>query len=92
MSGTAPYCTQAFSPLPGRRLRLISGGEGGSPTPCPEPPMWLGPFHTPNGRRYRVEACESHRPQVTTAPRLSRELPGRLQIQTMPSVLADPVD
>ena len=30
MSGTAPY-TQAFSPLPGRCFRLVSGGEGHRP-------------------------------------------------------------
>ena len=56
MSGTAPYYTQAFSPLPGRCFRLVSGGEGGGPTHCPEPPVWRGPFRIPNGRRYRVEA------------------------------------
>jgi ureidoglycolate hydrolase len=32
MSGTAPYSTQAFPPLPGRCFRLVSSGEGGSPT------------------------------------------------------------
>jgi hypothetical protein len=32
MSGTAPYCMQAFSPLPGRCFRVVSGGEGGGPT------------------------------------------------------------
>ena len=40
MSGTALYDTQAFSPLPGRCFRLVSGGEGGGPTHCPEPPVW----------------------------------------------------
>jgi hypothetical protein len=63
MSGTAPYYMQAFSPLPGRGFRLIFGREGGGPTHCPEPPVWRGPFHTPNGRRYRVDACEGHRPR-----------------------------
>ena len=62
MSGTAPYYTQALSPLPGRCFRLVSGGEGGGPTHCPEPPVWR-PFRTPNGRRYRVEAYEGHRPR-----------------------------
>jgi hypothetical protein len=62
MSGTAPYYTQAFSPLPGRCFRLVSGGEGG-PTHCPEPPVWRGPSVPPNGRRYRVGACEGHRPR-----------------------------
>jgi len=43
MSGTAPYYTQAFSPLPDRCFRLVSGGEGGGPTHCPEPPVWRAP-------------------------------------------------
>jgi hypothetical protein len=60
---TAPYYAQAFSPLPGRCFRFVSrGGEGDGPTPCPEPPTWRGPFRAPNGRRYRVDACEGHRP------------------------------
>ncbi len=52
MSGTAPDYTQAFSPLPDRCFRLVSGGEGGGPTHCPEPPVWRRPFRAPNGRRY----------------------------------------
>ena len=47
MSGTAPDSTQAFSPLPDRRFRLVSGGEGGDPTHCPEPPVWWGTFRAP---------------------------------------------
>ena len=62
MSGTAPYYTQAFLPLPGRGFRLVSGGEGGGPTYCPEPPVWRGSWRAPNGRRYRIDACEGHRP------------------------------
>ena len=62
MSGTAPDYTQAFSPLPGRCFRLVAGGEGGGPTHCPEPPVWRGPS-VPHGRRYRVGACEGHRPR-----------------------------
>ena len=63
MNGTAPYSTQAFSTLPDRCFRLVSGGEGGGPAHCPEPPVWRGRFRTPNGRRYRVEAYEGHRPR-----------------------------
>jgi hypothetical protein len=67
MSGTAPYYTQAFSPLPGRCFRLVSGGEGGGPTHCPEPPVWRGPFRTQRpplpGRGVRGPPA-----QVTTAP------------------------
>jgi hypothetical protein len=29
---------------------------------CPEPVAWRGSWRAPNGRRYRVEACEGHRP------------------------------
>ena len=31
MSGTAPYYTQAFSPLPDRCFRVVSSGEGHRP-------------------------------------------------------------
>jgi hypothetical protein len=63
MSGTAPYYTQALSPLTDRCFRLVSGGEGGGPVHCPEPSVWRAPFGAPNGRRCRVEACEGHRPR-----------------------------
>jgi hypothetical protein len=59
MSGTAPYYRQAFWPLPDRCFRLVSGGEGGGPTHCPEPPTLCGPFRAPSGRRYRVEASRA---------------------------------
>jgi hypothetical protein len=49
--------------MPDRCFRLVSGGEGGGPTHCPEPPVWRRPFRAPNGRRYRVGACEGHRPR-----------------------------
>ena len=58
----APYYAQAFAALPGRCFRFISGGEGGGPTHCPEPPAWRGIFRARNGRRYTVEACAGHRP------------------------------
>jgi hypothetical protein len=67
MSGTAPYYAEAFFLVPGRCFRLIShGSQGGGPTHCPEPPVWRGTFQAPNGRRYRVEACEGHRPPAET--------------------------
>jgi hypothetical protein len=44
--------------MPGRCFRVVSGGEGGGPTHCPEPVAW----RAPNGRRYRIDACEGHRP------------------------------
>ena len=67
MSGTAPYDTQAFSPLPGRRFRFVSGGEGGGPTHCPAPPVWWSPFRTPTAaatgsRRARATGQGDHRP------------------------------
>jgi hypothetical protein len=67
MSGTAPYYAEAFFPMSGHCFRLIShGSQGGGPTHCPEPPVWRGTFQAPNGRRYRVEACEGHRPPAET--------------------------
>ena len=62
VSGTAPYYAEAFSPLPGRCFRLVARHGEGGPTHCPEPPTWRGTWRAPNGRRYRVEACEGHRP------------------------------
>jgi hypothetical protein len=77
MSGTAPYYTQAFSPLPGRCSRVVAGGEGGGSTHSPDPPVWRAPFRAPKGRRDWVEGARAtglggHRPT------LSRGLPGRL--------------
>jgi hypothetical protein len=35
----------------------------GGPTHCPEPVAWRGgSWRAPNSRRYRIEACEGHRP------------------------------
>ena len=65
MSGTAPYYMQAFSPLSGRCYCLVSGGKGGGPTHCPEPPVWRGPSVPPTAAA-TVEACEPPA-QVTTA-------------------------
>jgi hypothetical protein len=62
MSGTPPYYTQAFSPLPGRCFRLVAGGEGGGRStartrpsggafPCPQrPPL---PGRGMRGRKQR---------------------------------------
>lgn len=61
-TGTAPYYAEAFFPMPGRCFRLIALAGAGGPTHCPEPPTWRGSWRAPNGRRYRVEACEGHRP------------------------------
>jgi hypothetical protein len=33
--------------MSGRCFRLVSGGEGGGPTHCPEPPVWRGTFRAP---------------------------------------------
>jgi hypothetical protein len=29
---------------------------------CPEPVVWRGSWRPPKGRRYRIEACDGHRP------------------------------
>jgi hypothetical protein len=36
-------------------------GEAG-PMHCPELVAWRGSWRAPNGRRYRIEACNGHRP------------------------------
>jgi hypothetical protein len=59
--GSAPYYTEAFSPLPGRCFRLVTRPGEGGPVHCPEPPTWRGSWRAPNGRRYRVNACAGHR-------------------------------
>lgn len=52
---------RALLPLPGRCFRLVvNAGEAG-PMHCPAPVAWRGSRRAPNGRRYRVEACEDHR-------------------------------
>ena len=58
----APYYAEAFSPLPGRCFRLVAQHGEAGPRHCPEPLAWRGSWRAPNGRRYRVEACEGHRP------------------------------
>jgi hypothetical protein len=55
---TAPYYTEAFSPMPGRCFRMVARGGEGGPVHCPEPPVWRGTFRARDGRRYQVEACE----------------------------------
>jgi hypothetical protein len=42
-------------------------GEAG-PRHCPEPVVWRGPWRTPRGRRYEVEACEGHQPTPPSGP------------------------
>jgi hypothetical protein len=61
-SAPAPYYAEAFSLMPGRCFRLIARDGEGGPTHCPEPPVWRGSWRAPDGRRYRVEACQGHRP------------------------------
>jgi hypothetical protein len=58
----AAYYAQAFSPLPGRCFRMVAHHGEAGPTHCPEPVTWRGSWQAPNGRRYRIEACEGHRP------------------------------
>jgi hypothetical protein len=63
MSG-APYYVyvETFSALPGRCFRLVAHPGEAGPGHCPEPVVWRGAWRAPNGRRYRVEACEGHGP------------------------------
>jgi hypothetical protein len=68
MSGAAPYYTQAFSPLPDRCFCLVSGGEGGGPTDCPEPPVWRGTFRAPQRPPLPGRGVRGPPTQVTTAP------------------------
>ena len=63
MSGTASHYTQAFSPLPDRCLCLVSGGEGGGPTPLPGAARLAGLLPRAHGRRFRVGVREGHRPR-----------------------------
>jgi hypothetical protein len=42
---------------------LLPPGIRRRPNPLPGPARPAGPLPYPNGRRYRVEACESHRPR-----------------------------
>ena len=59
----APYYAEAFSPLPGRCFRMVTRhGGGAGPTHSPEPVVWRGSWRAPKGRRYRIEACDGHRP------------------------------
>jgi hypothetical protein len=37
------------------------------PGHCPEPVAWRGSWRARNGRRYRIEACEGHRPALDKA-------------------------
>jgi hypothetical protein len=66
----APYYAEAFSPLPGRCFRMVTRQRGGAgPTHCPEPVAWRGSWRARNGRRYRIEACEGHRPAADEGSR-----------------------
>ena len=59
----APYYAEAFSPLPGRCFRMVTRhGGGAGPRHWPEPVVWGGSWRAPKGRRYRIEACDGHRP------------------------------
>jgi hypothetical protein len=58
----APYYAEAFSLLPSRCFRMVAHHGGSGPTHCPKPVAWRGSWRAPNSRRYRMEACEGHRP------------------------------
>jgi hypothetical protein len=61
-----PRHERPTTPKPSPRFPVAASawsahGEAG-PTHCPEPVTWRGSWRAPNGRRYRIEACEGHRP------------------------------
>jgi hypothetical protein len=56
-----------MSPLPGRCFRMVAHRGEAGPTHCPDPVAWRRSWRAPNGRRYRVEACEGHRPSPDEA-------------------------
>jgi hypothetical protein len=58
----SPYYAEAFSPLAARCFRLVANAGEAGPTHCAEPVAWRGSWRAPHGRRYRIEACEGHRP------------------------------
>ena len=60
----APYYAEAFSPMPSRCFRMVGQQGEAGPTHCREPVVWRGSWRAPNGRRYRAEACEGHRPAL----------------------------
>jgi hypothetical protein len=57
MTGS-PYYAEAFSPLPDRSFRMVAHPGETGPTHCPRQVAWRGSWWAPNGRRYRIEACE----------------------------------
>ena len=59
---------------------------------CSEPVAWRGSWRAPNGPRYRVEACEGHRPipdDGSGPNRLAsrRVVPSGTQVQVHPVAL-----
>ena len=58
----APYYAEAFSPLPGRCFRMVAHHGESRADALPRAGGWRGSWRAPNGRRYRVKACEGHRP------------------------------
>jgi len=88
----ALYYVEAFSPLPGRCFRLVAHHGEAWRTHCPEPVAWRGSWRAPNGRRYRIEACEGNRPpsaeRMGAAALASRRaVPAGTQVQVHPAAL-----
>jgi hypothetical protein len=57
----APHA-EPFFPLAGRCLRMVAHPGEDDATDCPERVAWRGSWRAPNGRRYRIEACEGPPP------------------------------
>ena len=87
----APYYAEAFSPLPGRCFRMVAHHGEAGPAHCPEPVTWRGSWRAPSGRRYRIEACEGHRPAPDKAaarlPSVEAVVPTGAQVQVHPAAL-----
>ena len=87
-------CCHARSALPLRSLLSFArpmlppgrpSRRGRAPS-CPEPVAWRGSGRAPNGRRYRIEACEGHR----LPPRLATRRPGGHPAASRPGRPATP--
>jgi hypothetical protein len=74
----------------GRCFRLLYGTDDGHPERCPEPPVRSGWRQDGEGRRYALDACVRHIPQLLERPRPGAPGGERLY-SSAPSKLGVPV-
>ncbi len=55
----------AFSPHPGRCLRMVVGHQLQADH-CHQPPAWKGVWTDRKGKSWYVEACRSHAPKLSS--------------------------